>query len=158
MSKKSLLTFLLFSLSVTFQLFAQTADEQFLAQIEKNLDLSALKDNPVLDYAQSDSVINSINQESDSSFKARFYNLLGQLNFEKSDYAISLEYFLTAKDYVITSDSKKELGAPTYGESSYGFGLSSAKKVTEALNGKLWLESELNVGSTFFFELENGQS
>jgi len=111
MSKKSLLTFLLFSLSVTFQLFAQTADEQFLAQIEKNLDLSALKDNPVLDYAQSDSVINSINQESDSSFKARFYNLLGQLNFEKGDYAISLEYFLTAKDYVITSDSKKELGA-----------------------------------------------
>ena len=111
MSKKSLLIFLLFSLPITFQLFAQTADEQFLSQIEKNLDLSALKDNPVLDYAQSDSVINSINQESDSSFKARFYNLLGQLNFEKGDYAISLEYFLTAKDYVITADSKKELGA-----------------------------------------------
>ena len=53
---------------------------------------------------------------------------------------------------------KKLSAAPTYGESSYGLGLSSAKKVTEALNGKLWLESELNVGSTFFFELENGQN
>ena len=49
---------------------------------------------------------------------------------------------------------EKLSATPTAGETSFGLGLSSAKKVTEALNGKLWLESEINVGSTFFFELE----
>jgi len=96
---------------MTLQLDGQTPNEQFLEQIEKGIDLSALEENPILDYAQSDSVIRSFNQESDSSFKARFYNLLGQLNFKKGNYAIALEYFLTAKDYVVTSHSKKKLGA-----------------------------------------------
>ena len=34
-----------------------------------------------------------------------------------------------------------------------GLGLSISKKLTEIMKGKLWVESELNIGSTFSFEL-----
>ena len=108
MIKRSILYLLLFNLSFTAQVAAQNASEQFLEEIEKNLDLTVLRDNPILDYSESDSIINAINHQSDSTFKARFYNLLGQLNFEKGEYAIALEYFLTARDYVDTADSRKE--------------------------------------------------
>ena len=111
MIKKSILYLLLFNLSFTAQVAAQNASEQFLEEIEKNLDLTVLRDNPILDYSESDSIINAINHQSDSTFKARFYNLLGQLNFEKGEYAIAIEYFLTARDYVDTADSRKELEA-----------------------------------------------
>ncbi len=111
MSVKSLLICLVFLLAISHHLIGQTTNEEFLEQIEKTIGLSALEENPILDYAQSDSVIKSFNQESDSSFKARFHNLLGQLNFKKGNYATALEYFLTAKDYAVTSYSKKKLGA-----------------------------------------------
>jgi signal transduction histidine kinase len=41
---------------------------------------------------------------------------------------------------------------PTAGEHSTGLGLSIAKKLTEAMNGRIWAESEAGRGSTFFLE------
>jgi len=39
-------------------------------------------------------------------------------------------------------------------EDSTGIGLSIVKKVITLLNGKIWLESKIGVGTTFFFELK----
>ncbi|MCU0424027.1 MAG: HAMP domain-containing histidine kinase [Candidatus Kapabacteria bacterium] len=41
---------------------------------------------------------------------------------------------------------------PTGGEHSTGLGLSIVKKMVEAMNGKVWCESELGKGATFFVE------
>lgn len=42
---------------------------------------------------------------------------------------------------------------PTGGEDSTGLGLSIVKRLTEAMHGRVWCESELGKGSTFFVEL-----
>jgi two-component system, sensor histidine kinase and response regulator len=42
---------------------------------------------------------------------------------------------------------------PTGGEHSTGLGLSIVKKMVEAMNGKVWCESELGRGATFIVEL-----
>ena len=42
---------------------------------------------------------------------------------------------------------------PTAGENSTGLGLSIVKKLTEAMNGRVWCESELGKGATFIVEL-----
>ncbi|MBD1210623.1 MAG: hypothetical protein H9535_19500 [Ignavibacteria bacterium] len=42
---------------------------------------------------------------------------------------------------------------PTAGEQSTGLGLSIVKKLVEAMNGKVWCESELGKGATFIVEL-----
>jgi signal transduction histidine kinase len=41
---------------------------------------------------------------------------------------------------------------PTGGEHSTGLGLSIVKKMVEAMNGKVWCESELGSGATFIVQ------
>ena len=43
---------------------------------------------------------------------------------------------------------------PTNGESSNGLGLSIVKKYVEAMNWKVWCETEPGKGSTFYVEFE----
>ena len=47
---------------------------------------------------------------------------------------------------------------PTGGEHSTGLGLSIVKKMVEAMNGRVWCESELGKGATFIVELPKAQS
>lgn len=62
----------------------------------------------------------------------------------------------------LTDDDKKRLfgkyqvlsAKPTAGEKSTGLGLSIVKKYVEAMNGKVWCESEPGEGANFFIELQ----
>ncbi|MCB0480067.1 MAG: tetratricopeptide repeat protein [Flavobacteriales bacterium] len=85
----------------TFSSFSQgTIDvEEFKKALESNLDLDQLKKNPVLDMERSDSLFESINKGGDSLFEPKFYHLLGKLNAEKGNFAVSIEYFNTAEEY-----------------------------------------------------------
>jgi signal transduction histidine kinase len=63
------------------------------------------------------------------------------------------------------NDKKKLFGKftrlsarPTGGEHSTGLGLSIVKKMVEAMNGKVWCESELGQGATFIVELQGNWS
>ena len=38
-------------------------------------------------------------------------------------------------------------------EQSFGIGLSTCKRIIEGFGGKIWLQSQINVGTTFFFQL-----
>lgn len=42
---------------------------------------------------------------------------------------------------------------PTGGEHSSGLGLANAQKLIQGMNGQIWCESEVGVGSTFIFEV-----
>lgn len=61
----------------------------------------------------------------------------------------------------ISQEDKKKLfgkfarlsARPTAGESSTGLGLSIVKSMVEAMNGKIWCESECGQGATFIVEL-----
>jgi two-component system, sensor histidine kinase and response regulator len=45
---------------------------------------------------------------------------------------------------------------PTGGEQATGLGLSIVKRMVEAMNGRVWCESELGIGCTFLVELPTG--
>jgi signal transduction histidine kinase len=90
------------------------------------------------------------------------YSLLGKSVFVrvgKSDSAVRVEI----KDEgpgLSDEDMKKLFGKfarlsarPTGGEHSTGLGLSIVKKMVEAMNGRVWCESELGKGATFIVEL-----
>jgi signal transduction histidine kinase len=65
----------------------------------------------------------------------------------------------------ISEEDKKKLfgkfarlsARPTGGEHSTGLGLSIVKKMVEAMNGRVWCESELGKGSTFIVELPTAE-
>jgi signal transduction histidine kinase len=56
------------------------------------------------------------------------------------------------KTYLFTKFAKLS-AQPTGGETSTGLGLSIVKRLTDAMNGRVWCESEYGQGATFILEL-----
>lgn len=46
----------------------------------------------------------------------------------------------------------------TAGEESFGMGLAVSRQIVEAHGGRIWLESQVNLGTTFYISLPNGEA
>jgi signal transduction histidine kinase len=109
------------------------ADPQFVQEIIENLVSNAVKYSPT-----------------GLPIDVRLFVRGSTVRFEVQDYGPGLN-----------GDDKKRLfgkfarltARPTAGEHSTGLGLSIVKKLTEAMNGDVWCESELGKGATFIVEL-----
>ncbi len=113
------------------------ADEQAIMQVLDNLISNAIKYSPF-----------------DKSIFIRL---------KSSTYALRIE-IQDEGEGISHSDMPKLFGKfarlsarPTGGEHSTGLGLSIVKKMVEAMNGKVWCESELGQGATFIVELPKSE-
>ncbi|MEP2026543.1 MAG: ATP-binding protein [Reichenbachiella sp.] len=110
-----------------------TADENYLLQVLENLCINAIKFS-----RQHSEIFVSVSEQGD------------HLRFSVQDQGQG-----------IPKSEMKELFAryakisirPTENETSTGLGLPIVKKYVEAMKGRVWCESEVGVGSTFFIEL-----
>jgi signal transduction histidine kinase len=109
------------------------ADEQAMMQVLDNLISNAVKYSPF---------------DKNISIRLRTSNEAVRVEIQDEGPGVSEE------------DMKKMFGKfvrlsarPTGGEHSTGLGLSIVKKMVEAMNGKVWCESELGKGATFIVEL-----
>jgi signal transduction histidine kinase len=99
------------------------------------------------------------------------YNLVSNaLKFSQNGTAITIECTTAPNNTIqirvsdqgpgLTEEDKSKLfgkfmrlsARPTAGEHSTGLGLSIVKKLVEAMNGKVWCESTLGKGATFYVE------
>lgn len=73
-----------------------------------------------------------------------------QLRLSVSDQGIGIPKELQSQVFDLNTSAKRK---GTDGEKSYGLGLYICKQIVLAHGGKIWLESEVNEGTTFFVEL-----
>lgn len=109
------------------------ADPQFVQEIIENLVSNAVKYSPP-----------------DLPIDVRLLARESTVRFEVQDYGPGL----SREDKTRLFGKFARLSArPTAGENSTGLGLSIVKKLTEAMDGRVWCESELGKGATFIVEL-----
>jgi len=116
------------------EIIAANLDGNYLTQIFENLISNAIKYSP-----------------QDAKVIIKTY---------KSDFHVRVE--VQDEGQGISEDDKKRMfgkfqqlsAKPTKGETSIGLGLSIVKKYVDAMEGKVWCESELGKGATFIVEFK----
>ena len=66
------------------------------------------------------------------------------------DHGIGISQSDKNEVFSMFSEAKRE---GTAGEEAFGLGLAISKQIVESHNGKIWFESEVGKGTTFFVEL-----
>lgn len=85
-----------------------------------------------------------------------------KIDISMKDFNDKIEVWIKDDGPGFTSEDKKKLfgkfqklsARPTGGEDSTGLGLSIVKKYVEAMNGKVWCESEPGAGATFIVQFD----
>jgi signal transduction histidine kinase len=161
--------------NIRLEYFAETApnlvcaDEQAVRQVLDNLVSNALKYSPhgksvvVCIRGHSPLAIGHSSGDSDST-NVPMTNV-PMTNVPMTNVPMPSDHFLRIEvrdegPGISPQDRKKLFGKfarlsarPTGGEHSTGLGLSIVKTMVEAMNGKVWCESELGKGATFIVEL-----
>lgn len=109
------------------------ADENAIVQVLENLLSNAVK------YSSADTTITVTLRSADGVYRCRVRD--GGPGLAEADLRRIFEKYARSK------------ASPTGGEDSTGLGLYIAKKLVEAMQGKVWCESIYGQGSTFIVEL-----
>lgn len=127
------------------------------SQIELNLALSEESNKIITDYSKLKQIINNL---LNNAFK---FTEKGQISFGYEFDLIQKEIKVFIKDSGKgIADDKKRIIFNSFRQATegnirvhqgLGLGLSISKKIVELLNGKIWVESTENVGSTFYFTI-----
>jgi two-component system, sensor histidine kinase LadS len=143
---------IIFQPTASEQVFVQV-DGKALRQVLDNLVSNAIKYSPqgkqVFVRIINNAVQNVVsNKKNDMVLMQSVPMLYARLEVQDEGEGISSE------DMKLLFGKFTRLSArPTAGEHSTGLGLSIVKKLVEAMNGRVWCESELGKGATFFVEL-----
>jgi signal transduction histidine kinase len=140
---------LLFSIEKELQLIANKKGTSILYSTEEDLRLKA--DHLFLTQILENIILNAIKfSEPSSKIEVGAESKEDQCIFFVKDEGPGL----TEEDKSIIFKNFQKLSAqPTSGEGSTGLGLSIVKKYVDLLHGKVWVESELGKGSTFFVSI-----
>lgn len=109
------------------------ADREKLMRVLSNLIVNAIKFSPLK-----------------SVVKVKIQMKAERLELSVQDHGIGIPDNLKDKIFDPFTEAKR---AGTSGEQPFGLGLSISKQIIEAHNGKIWFESEENLGTVFFIEL-----
>lgn len=113
-----------------------TADRNYLLQVLDNLLSNAIKFSPIGGIVELGFLANS-----------------DKIQIYIRDQGAGLS---VADQQKLFGKFQKLSARPTGGESSTGLGLSIVKRFTEAMDGRVWCESESGKGATFFVEFPRG--
>ncbi|GAB3890926.1 hypothetical protein GCM10028803_02220 [Larkinella knui] len=86
----------------------------------------------------------------DSTISVRMKKNVHTVSITIKDQGIGIPVQLKDKVFDLYTDAKR---AGTAGEKPFGMGLSISRQIVEAHQGKLWFESDVSQGTTFYIEL-----
>lgn len=140
-----------------YEYYQKVKTETNKSQIELNLALSEESNKINTDYSKLKQIINNL---LNNAFK---FTEKGQISFGYEFDLIQKEIKVFIKDSGKgIADDKKRIIFNSFRQATegnirvhqgLGLGLSISKKIVELLNGKIWVESTENVGSTFYFTI-----
>jgi signal transduction histidine kinase len=109
------------------------ANREKIWRVVSNLIVNAIKFSPV-----------------GAEIEIEMYKTKKEVVIKIKDHGIGIPLDLREKIFNIFTDAKRK---GTSGEHSFGLGLAISKQIIEAHRGRIWLESEVDKGSTFFVSL-----
>jgi PAS domain S-box-containing protein len=142
--------------STSIEVLSESARQKGIElEISIPTDIYIFADNNMTDAIIRNLVSNAI-KFSNSGSKIHISAAPGKNNFVEvkiSDTGIGMTWELQSKMFLMNEKTSRP---GTAGELSTGLGLLLCKEFVEKHNGKIWVESEVGKGSTFYFTLPTG--
>lgn len=123
--------------------------------LEIAADILVLADREKIWRVLSNLIVNSIKfSPSGSAINVKLFERNQKMELSIKDHGIGIPDELKDKVFDAFTDAKR---TGTSGEQPFGLGLSISKQIIEAHGGKIWFESDINKGTTFFLELPTAE-
>ncbi len=148
--KEIALNFLSNKVIYSFQAFAKTKNIKIINKVAKSIP-TFRGDRDRLQQVMANLIENSIKYSLPDGVVEVAANLQNSiLNFSIKDSGVGIP---ESEKEAVFERFKQLDNYPDEGERGYGLGLSIAKQIVEGAGGKIWLESEVDVGTTFYFTI-----